>query len=70
MIFKKHSRSRHGHKLAGRVRAFSVSASQLQSVVRYINHQGSYDKKITFQREYLALLKKHGVDYDPRYVFG
>jgi putative transposase len=50
--------------------AFSVSASQLQSVVRYINNQGSYHKKITLQREYWALLKKHGVDYDPRYGFG
>jgi REP element-mobilizing transposase RayT len=50
--------------------AFSVSASQLQSVIRYIENQGSYHKKVSFQQEYIALLKKHGVEYDPRYVFG
>ena len=50
--------------------AFSVSASQLESVVKYIRNQGSYHKKVSFQQEYIALLKKHGVEYDPRYVFG
>ncbi len=50
--------------------AFSVSASQLESVVKYIQNQGSYHKKVSFQQEYIALLKKHGVDYDPRYIFG
>ena len=33
-------------------------------------NQGSYHKKVSFQQEYIALLKKHGVEYDPRYVFG
>ena len=50
--------------------AFSVSASQMESVVKYIQNQGSYHKKVSFQQEYIALLKKHGVEYDPRYVFG
>ncbi len=50
--------------------AFSVSASQLQPVIKYINTQGSYHKKVTFQQEYMVLLKKHGVEYDPRYVLG
>ena len=50
--------------------AFSVSASNLDPVIKYIQNQGSYHKKMSFQREYLALLKKHGVEYDPKYVFG
>jgi putative transposase len=50
--------------------AFSVSASQLEPVIKYIDNQGSYHKKISFEREYVALLKKYGVEYDPRYVFG
>jgi len=25
---------------------------------------------MTFETEFLALLKKHGVDYDPKFVFG
>jgi REP element-mobilizing transposase RayT len=50
--------------------AFSVSASQLPVVIRYIERQETYHRKVSFQQEYLALLKKHGVEYDPRYVFG
>jgi len=50
--------------------AFSVSTSHLEAVIKYINHQGSYHKKVSYQREFLALLKRHGVKYDPRYVFG
>ena len=49
---------------------FGVSTSGLDAVIKYIHTQGSYHKKISFQREYIALLKKHNVDYDPRYVFG
>ena len=50
--------------------AFSVSASNLDPVIKYIHNQGSYHKRISFRQEYLALLKKHGIDYDPRYVLG
>jgi putative transposase len=50
--------------------AFSVSASNIPKVVRYIQNQGSYHKKKTFQQEFIAMLKKHGVPFDPRYVFG
>lgn len=50
--------------------AFSVSASNLGPVEKYIRNQGSYHKKITFEREFLALLKKHNIEFDPRYVLG
>ena len=50
--------------------AFSVSVSNLQRVIKYIRNQGSYHKKISFQREYIELLKRHNVPYDPRYVLG
>lgn len=50
--------------------AFSVSASNLVRVEKYIHNQGSYHKKVAFEQEYLALLKKHRVEFDPRYVFG
>jgi len=49
--------------------AFSVSASRFGAVVRYIEKQGSHHKKISFEQEFIALLKKHGVPFDPRYVF-
>ena len=47
---------------------FSVSASNLNPVIEYIQNQDTYHKKRTFQQEYLALLKKHGIEFDPKYV--
>ncbi len=49
--------------------AFSVSKSQVESVRQYIENQKEHHRKVTFQEEVLAFLKKHGVEYDPRYVF-
>src|SRR5262249_22978883 len=50
--------------------AFSVSASNLETVVRYIRTQESHHRKMTFEEEFIALLKKHGVAFDPKYLFG
>ncbi|MGC1188736.1 MAG: transposase, partial [Candidatus Acidiferrales bacterium] len=50
--------------------AFSVSASNLPAVTKYIRNQEAHHRKITFEQEYLALLKKHGVKFDPKYVLG
>lgn len=50
--------------------AFSVSASNLDSVKEYVLHQEEHHKKRDFQQEFIALLKKHNVDYDPKYVWG
>ncbi|HEY2363577.1 MAG TPA: hypothetical protein VGK36_20830 [Candidatus Angelobacter sp.] len=41
-----------------------------RSVVRYIQNQELHHRKMTFEEELIALLKKHGIEYDPRYVFG
>jgi REP element-mobilizing transposase RayT len=49
--------------------AFSVSASQLSRVKDYIRHQREHHKKRSFEQEFLSLLKKAGVSYDPRFVF-
>jgi REP-associated tyrosine transposase len=50
--------------------AFSVSASLTATVVRYIQNQQSHHKKSTFDAEFLALLKKHNIPFDPQFVFG
>jgi len=39
------------------------------AVVRYIRTQDTHHKKMDFKSELIALLKKHGVPYDPKYVF-
>jgi putative transposase len=40
------------------------------AVIRYTRTQEAHHRKMTFEEEFIALLKKHGVEYDPRYVFG
>jgi REP element-mobilizing transposase RayT len=50
--------------------AFSVSASNIPAVARYIKNQKTHHRKMGFDDEFLALLKKHGVQFDAKYVFG
>ena len=49
--------------------AFSYSRSQLGAVIRYIENQQKHHAKKSFRDEYVKLLEKFGVDYDPRYIF-
>jgi REP element-mobilizing transposase RayT len=49
--------------------AFSVSPSNLQEVIRYIENQEEHHRRVTFQDEYRAFLKAYGIDYDERYVW-
>ncbi len=49
--------------------AFSYSRSQLGTVIRYIENQQKHHAKKSFRDEYVELLEKFGVDYDPRYIF-
>jgi putative transposase len=49
--------------------AFSVSESNRQAVVRYIRDQEQHHHRIPFQDEFLALLKRHGVEFDERYLW-
>ncbi len=48
---------------------FSVSRSQLDRVCRYIENQENHHRKSTFREELIALLEKHHIEYDPRYLF-
>ena len=50
--------------------AFSVSASIVPTVVRYIQNQQAHHRKMSFDEEFLLLLNKHGVEFDPKFVFG
>ena len=48
--------------------AFSVSQSQVDNVVRYINNQEEHHKKQSFREEYIEFLKLYHIDYDEKYV--
>jgi len=50
--------------------AFSVSPSQTAVVKEYIRSQVEHHKKRNFEEEFVLLLKKSGIRYDPKYVFG
>jgi putative transposase len=49
--------------------AFSVSKSNVARVLRYIRDQERHHKKMTFEQEFIAMLEKHGMPYDPKHVF-
>jgi len=46
----------------------SVSPSQIDTVKKYIAGQEEHHRRRTFDDEFLALLNKAGVRYDPKYV--
>jgi putative transposase len=45
------------------------SRSQLGTVIRYIENQQTHHAKKSFREEYIALLDKSAVDYDPQNIF-
>jgi putative transposase len=49
--------------------AFSVSPSQLDAVLQYVDTQQDHHRTRTFQDEYRELLRRHGIDFDERYVW-
>ena len=49
--------------------AFTVSKSAVPDVTEYIATQRQHHLTLTFQDEYLALLNRHGIEYDERYVW-
>lgn len=49
--------------------AFSVSPSQALSVRRYIENQEKHHRRVSFQEEFRTFLRRHGVEFDERYVW-
>ncbi len=49
--------------------AFTVSPSQQDAVVAYIDSQMEHHRNQSFQNEFLAILKRHEVNYDPKYIW-
>ncbi len=50
--------------------AFTVGVSQVDTTVEYIRTQAEHHKKHSFEEEFVAFLKKHTIECDPRYVLG
>ena len=49
--------------------AFSVSESIIPAVLQYIINQKEHHKTMTFENEYISLLKKHNIEYKKEYVW-
>ncbi len=49
--------------------AFSVSHSNLAGVQKYIANQEEHHRKISFQEEFMMLLKKHQIEYDEQFIW-
>ena len=49
--------------------SFNVSVSQLDTLIRYIRKQEQHHRNMTFQEEFLALLKKHRIEFDEQYLW-
>ena len=48
---------------------FSIGASQIADVRRYIAEQEQHHSKVSFQDEFRLLLKRYELAYDERYVW-
>jgi len=50
--------------------AFTVSKSQLPTVIHYAANQRDHHRQRSFQDEYRTMLEQHEVEYDERYLWG
>ena len=48
--------------------AFSYSDSQLNSVVKYFDNQTEHHKKRSFSEEYIELLERFRIEYNPKFI--
>ena len=48
---------------------FSVSESNVEKCIRYIDNQKHHHAKVSFQKELITLLRRHNVEYDERYIW-
>ncbi len=49
--------------------AFSVSKSNAEAVKAYIARQEEHHTHVSFQEEFVTFLKRHGIEYDERYIW-
>lgn len=68
-LWLKEEHSIRGFAWQGGYAAFSVSASNLEQVKRYIERQEQHHRKCNFQDELRALFRKHDIEWDKRYVW-
>jgi putative transposase len=66
-----HGTIREMHEFAWQTgyRAFAVSYSGLDAVKAYVANQEAHHAKMSYQDEFRELLRRHGIEWDERYVW-
>jgi len=49
--------------------AFSVSQSNAEAVIGYLEHQAEHHAHKTFEEEFIEFLQRHHVEYDPNHIW-
>lgn len=49
--------------------AFSIDISDIRRTIAYIENQAEHHRQRDFKQEFLSFLKKHGIEYDERYIW-
>lgn len=49
--------------------AFAVSYSNVESVKQYLANQAEHHRSRTFQEEFREFLRRHGLEWDERYIW-
>ncbi len=49
--------------------AFSVSESQISTVIRYVREQAKHHRRQSFKDEFIRLLEHHRMEYDKQYLW-
>ena len=49
--------------------AFTVSYSQIDVVRQYIQNQREHHRTKSFEEEYIELLKRHDIEFEPKWLF-
>jgi putative transposase len=49
--------------------AFAVSFSQIEAVKTYLANQQEHHRRVSFQDEFLELLRRHELEWDERYIW-
>ena len=60
----------HGFEWQEGYGAFSIGQAQVGATLAYIAGQQEHHQKRDYQAEFVAILKKDRIEYDPRYVWG
>ena len=50
--------------------AFTVGPEEMETLSAYIRNQEEHHRVKTFAEEYETFLRKHGIDFDPKYHLG